>query len=496
MYKSILCFCLFCLPHITSAQDSYFTQPSSVPLQLNPAQVAIDNHATLMLDYRRQQFLEDVAVQSTVFTGKYPLIKNGTNKRWGGVGISLLADHPAEHPSFQRTQLDVAFAYNFTLAPRTYLSWGTQGGYHQQRFSSDKVTTGSQYVPQLGFDPGADPGESIDNLQSSYWNVGSGLCFYRTDPRRETMTYLGVAVQRLQRPPEFFLTDNYRLSRRLVVQGGQRVFDDGSWTITPNVLWMREGPQNLLRVGAAYRYHFKNANPLDLLQSGSVEFGTYYTDAKAVALSLGFNQPHFSAGFSYDFGTAGQTMQSATELTLAIRKSINRRPPPRVVRDYSVGDIRKFYKDKAVKRAPSATKLPPSEPPVDASANDQADVSTDPPVAFHLKRTLEFAFNDVTLTPEAQAYFDDFVGLMRMNPALQLRVVGHTDNVGRERTNRRVSLARAQAVKDYLMGQGVASDRIEVDGMGSAEPLVPNDSEANRAKNRRVELTVSQPTKQ
>lgn len=501
MLKPIIYFLLFSLPFATSAQDSYFTQTSSVPLQFNPAQVATDNHATLMLDYRRQQFLEDVSLQSTVFTGKYPLIKNGTNERWGGIGISLLADHPNDHPSFQRTQLDVTFAYNFTLAPRTYLSWGAQGGYHQQRFSSGSITTGSQYVPSLGFDPGADSGESIDGvLQSDYWNVGSGLYFYRTDARRETMTYLGVAMQRLQQPQELFLNSSYRLPRRYVVQGGQRVFDNGSWTITPNVLWMREGPQNLLRAGAAYAYHFKNDNPLDPLRSGSVELGTYYADAKALALSLHFNQPHFSAGFSYDVGTAKQPMQNATELTLAIRKRINRRPPTQIVRDYSVGDVRKFYEDQPTSSTRPATNASPADTHEDAAdeanaANDPPGAPTDAPVAFHLKRTLGFAFNDASLTSEARTYFDDFVGLMQLNPTLHLRVVGYTDNVGKERTNRRVSVARAQAVKDYLVEQGVDANRIEIDGIGSTEPLVANDTAANRAKNRRVELIVSQPKK-
>ncbi len=500
MLKPTLYFLLFSLPFATSAQDSYFTQTNSVPLQFNPALMATDNHATLMLDYRRQQFLEDVSLQSTVFTGKYPLIKNGTNERWGGVGISLLADNADEQPSFQRTQLEVAFAYNFTLAPRTYLSWGTQGGFHQQRFSSGSITTGSQYSPKSGFDSGADLGESIGgNLQSDYWNVGSGLYLYRTDARRETMTYLGIAVQRLQQPSELFLS-GYRLPRRYVVQGGQRVFDNGSWTITPNVLWLHEGPQNLLRAGAAYAYHFKNDNPLDPLRSGSVEFGTYYTDAKALALSLRFNQPHFSAGFSYDVGTTGQPMQNATELTLAIHKTINRRPPAQVVRDYSVGDVRKFYEEQPTSSTRPTANVFPADTLEDTAdeanaANDLPGSPTDTPVAFHLKRTFEFAFNDATLTPEAQIYFDDFVGLMQMNPTLHLRVVGHTDNVGKERTNRRISLARAQSVKDYLVAQGVDAARTEIDGMGSTEPLVENDTATNQAKNRRVELIVSQPKK-
>ena len=497
MYHKIALYLFLILgfPRITSAQDTYFTQTPAVPLQINPARVATDNNATLMLDHRHQQFLEDISLQSTVITGQYPLIKHGTNERWGGVGITLLNEYSEDAQLFRRTQLEAAFAYNATLAPRTYLSGGLQGGYHQQRFSADGITTGSQYVRNRGFDPSIDIGEPLSDARSDYWNLGVGVHLYRTDARQEAMTYLGAAVHRARQPSGSFLGGNYRLARRYVVEGGQRVFDNRTWTITPNVLWMQEGTRNLLRAGAEYRYHFKNNNPLDPLQSGSVDFGTYYTDAKAIALSLRFNQPYFSAGFSYDIGTSGQAMQNASEITLAIRKTISRRKPTKVVRDYSVGQVRTFYEKKL-----ATTDKPPVSPSdenlliVDhaTSSEKQATGSGATAVAFSLKKTFEFAFDDASLTPEAQAYFDDFVGLMQMNPKLRLKVVGHTDNIGKERINLKVSLARAQSVKDYLVAQGIDKTRITVAGLGAAEPMVPNDTAANRAKNRRVELIVSQ----
>lgn len=495
MNHKITLLLLLGFPLFTSAQDAYFTQTPAVPLQTNPARIATDNHATLMLDYRHQQFLEDVSLQSTVITGTYPLIRQGTNERWGGIGITLLNDYSEDAQLFRRTQLEAAFAYNTTLAPRTYLSGGFQGGYHQQRFSAANITTGRQYVRNQGFDPSVDTGEPLSDARSDYWNLGVGVQLYRTDARQEAMTYLGAAVQRAQQPSGSFLNGDYRLARRYVVQGGQRVFDNRTWTITPNVLWMHEGSQNLLRAGAEYRYHFKNNNPLDPLQSGSVDFGTYYTDAKAIALSLQFNQPYFSAGFSYDIGTSSQAMQNATELTLAIRKTINRPKPTKVVRDYSVGEVRKFY-EKKPKAVPEKPAIPPAknQSMVDnATITDQQGADAHhTSVAFSLKKTFEFAFDNASLTPEAQAYFDDFVGLMQMNPKLQLKVIGHTDNVGKERVNLKVSLARAKSVKDYLVAQGVGKNRITVAGVGASEPMVPNNTAANRAKNRRVELIVSQ----
>jgi outer membrane protein OmpA-like peptidoglycan-associated protein len=73
---------------------------------------------------------------------------------------------------------------------------------------------------------------------------------------------------------------------------------------------------------------------------------------------------------------------------------------------------------------------------------------------------------------------------------LNIQLVGHTDNIGSEKFNLKLSFYRAQQMKDYLMKKGVADSRIGVDGKGLREPLNANRSEEDRALNRRVELTI------
>lgn len=75
-------------------------------------------------------------------------------------------------------------------------------------------------------------------------------------------------------------------------------------------------------------------------------------------------------------------------------------------------------------------------------------------------------------------------------PAVSIDVAGHTDNVGNKNANQRLSEQRARSVVDYLTGKGIDAGRIQSAGFGDTRPLVPNDSEANRAKNRRIEFTV------
>ena len=74
--------------------------------------------------------------------------------------------------------------------------------------------------------------------------------------------------------------------------------------------------------------------------------------------------------------------------------------------------------------------------------------------------------------------------------AASVRVVGHTDNTGSEEGNERLSVSRADSVRNHLVGRGVSTTAITTDGRGSREPLADNSTPAGRAQNRRVEITI------
>jgi outer membrane protein OmpA-like peptidoglycan-associated protein len=75
------------------------------------------------------------------------------------------------------------------------------------------------------------------------------------------------------------------------------------------------------------------------------------------------------------------------------------------------------------------------------------------------------------------------------NPTVTVEVGGHTDNTGRKATNVRLSQARANTVRDYLIGKGVDGARITAKGYGPDQPVAENTTVAGRAANRRVELS-------
>jgi outer membrane protein OmpA-like peptidoglycan-associated protein len=73
---------------------------------------------------------------------------------------------------------------------------------------------------------------------------------------------------------------------------------------------------------------------------------------------------------------------------------------------------------------------------------------------------------------------------------VQLQIEGYTDKGGDADADRRLSLQRANAMKDLLVKAGVPADRISTEGFGPDKPIAPNDSDENRAKNRRIEFTL------
>ncbi|NPV82609.1 MAG: OmpA family protein [Candidatus Aminicenantes bacterium] len=101
-----------------------------------------------------------------------------------------------------------------------------------------------------------------------------------------------------------------------------------------------------------------------------------------------------------------------------------------------------------------------------------------------------FDVNKATLKPESQLKLAKLAGILMVFQDMKLSIEGHTDSTGSEELNLRLSTDRARAVYEFLMSQGVAPDRMKYQGFGSSKPVAPNDTEANRAKNRRVEVIV------
>lgn len=110
-----------------------------------------------------------------------------------------------------------------------------------------------------------------------------------------------------------------------------------------------------------------------------------------------------------------------------------------------------------------------------------------------ISQQIQFEFNKATILPSSFFILDEVVDVIIRNPQVrQVRVEGHTDDVGGQEFNQTLSEDRALAVVKYLVDHGVEATRLQAQGFGMTKPLASNKSEAGRAKNRRVQFRITQ----
>jgi OmpA-OmpF porin, OOP family len=136
----------------------------------------------------------------------------------------------------------------------------------------------------------------------------------------------------------------------------------------------------------------------------------------------------------------------------------------------------------------------PPPPPVATPAPAPAPAPVAAPVPTSEKVSYSadafFDFDKAVLKPAGKASLDDLVGKLKDINLEVIIAVGHTDSVGTDEYNQKLSVRRAEAVKAYLQSKGVEAKRVYTEGKGEKQPVADNKSAAGRAKNRRVEIEV------
>jgi OOP family OmpA-OmpF porin len=105
-------------------------------------------------------------------------------------------------------------------------------------------------------------------------------------------------------------------------------------------------------------------------------------------------------------------------------------------------------------------------------------------------RGVYFEFDRTRLTQNAKRILEGVAQVIKGSPKFKLELQGHTDDKGGKQYNQALSKARADQVKDYLVGAGIRADRIATIGYGASNPSIENNSDENREINRRVVVKV------
>jgi OOP family OmpA-OmpF porin len=141
-------------------------------------------------------------------------------------------------------------------------------------------------------------------------------------------------------------------------------------------------------------------------------------------------------------------------------------------------------------RAMQEEEAPPPPPPP-PPAPRAAPPPPPPPVEEKIVlRGVNFDFDKSEIRPDAAVILDEAASQLNANSGKSVRVEGYTDSIGTDAYNQGLSERRANSVKDYLVGLGVAASRLSTMGFGESNPIASNDTQDGRALNRRVELNL------
>jgi OmpA-OmpF porin, OOP family len=138
----------------------------------------------------------------------------------------------------------------------------------------------------------------------------------------------------------------------------------------------------------------------------------------------------------------------------------------------------------------------PAPPPVAAPAPQAAPPAPPPPPPPPAATKVTYAadaffdFDKSVLKPEGKAKLDDLISKVKGINLEVIIAVGHTDSIGTDAYNQKLSVRRAEAVKAYLVSKGIEKNRVYTEGKGEKQPVADNKTAEGRAKNRRVEIEV------
>lgn len=489
------------------SQYFQFSQYNFSSQRVNPAELGLTKYASISALYRNQRTAADYNLNSSFVSASTPLLNQSTGKPWSGIGITLMDDRSSG--VFKTQEASLSYAVNVRINSTQLLSFGAKALYHSQKLDYSGFYTGSQYVPDRGFDTSLSNGESNGSLRKNYTTFSTGLFWMNKDKREATTSYAGISLFDFNQPVNSIMNDAGRLPATLVFMAGTQVYRSKKLAILPEILYTLSAGNSVANLGAKFQYDLESTprkvtTRLDVL--------TKYVPGRSGIIGLQVHKENFSAGMSYDFPVFKRNYGNlgAFEIGLEIRKPVTTRTKRlQAKRKAEQAKKKAASKNIIVKKTnpdSSTNKTISDIQPVDAEPKAVEIVKTDsssiktsaeagklsqePLIMEKITLHFGFEFNSVELDDETESFLSDLSTTLKEDPSLTMTITGHTDDIGSAKFNERLSHKRAEAIKNYLVRLGIEPSRLQAEGKGLSSPLVPNDSDENRAKNRRVEINV------
>jgi type IX secretion system PorP/SprF family membrane protein len=294
-FKAICMFLALCVAGIAKAQvDPHFSQYYVYPAWLNPALTgAFDGQYRVAGIYRNQWGNVTVPFTTPGISADFTTNKNIN------LGISIL-DQTAGGGGYHYTTAYANVAYTGVRFGPGYtkrIVFGIQAGMIQRKFDRSQLSFGDQWNPVTGYNPGNPSAEVLSRTRATAFDAGAGIMYFDAQPGKKANIFAGFSVSHLTRPEDqFSASGTARIPMRFTAHGGIRLALSEVFSITPNLLYLKQGSAQEKMAGAYAS--LKAAPELDLM------IGANYRFEDAFSPFIGFTYKGMAIGASYDVNTS------------------------------------------------------------------------------------------------------------------------------------------------------------------------------------------------
>ena len=466
------------------AQEALFTDVSEAHLLINPARLAEQNQPVIKLQYRNISLTENIRHTALFASTEIPFHYSYKKINGGTLSLGFYNESYNSYPAINTSMGTLAFAQAVQITSSSVLSLAMQCNFYQKILNKQNFTTGSQWDPYLGYNPSLPSGENFITHKALFYTLNTGI-FWKQIKNNSTHHYIGFSAYNLNRPALSYTSGGtaLRLPNKYFLIAGYKIFDHSDINLIPEFLFSKYRNEHTIYTGLQCNIATYAGNPFLPFDDGWITVSGQYANNRSLSVGLALSQPRYKAGIVYQHHFLSEYYREAGSVELLlVFKFGKKKPAVPPAQDYRMSEVRRYFK---IEEGRDTTRITKQE-------EQQLTKERHKPVSLALKRDFKFNFNDATLNDEAKQYLDELAELLNRNQQMTIEIIGHTDDVGTPEGNWIISLRRAQVVADYLISKGISPERIKVTGKMDKEPLFPNNSPENRAKNRRVEFILTQ----
>lgn len=274
--------------------DPHFSQYYVYPSWVNPALTgAFDGSYRLSAIYRNQW-----GNISNPFS-TYGVSADFTTSKQFNVGVSVLNQRAGDGGYNYTTGYGSASytGVRFGASEQHRIVFGLQFGFIQRKFDASKLSFGDQWNPVTGYNPGTPSADGFSKTSATAFDAGAGALYYDATPGKKYNIYGGFAVSHLTRPTDqFSATGKARFPMRFTGHAGVKIAVTDVISITPNLLYMRQGNAEEKMLGAYGQMYVTPTTDFLL--------GLNYRVKDAITTHAGFTFKNLTLGASYDVNTS------------------------------------------------------------------------------------------------------------------------------------------------------------------------------------------------